>query len=119
MGSLGSLFTVVLLSWLASDQAGKHLNSVVQTLSVEWRGEDDSIAVTPGALLGSRQLGAAWMRPWNKLKGGDKSLNTDYVSSLLGKVLGQVAQGQGDLPPVTLDVAGCWGWIQEKWGRGS
>lgn len=59
----------------------------------------------------------AWMRSWNKLKGGDRSLSTDYVSSLLGKVLGQVAQGQGDLPPVTLGMAGYWSWTQEKWGR--
>lgn len=117
MGSLGFLFTLVLLSWLVSDQVGKHLNSVVQTLRVEWGWEDGSIAVATGALLGSRQLGAAWMSPWNKLKGEDKSQNTDFVSSLLGKGLGQAAQDQGNLPPVTLGVAGCWGWIQEKWGR--
>lgn len=34
MGSLGSLFTV-LLSWLVSDQVRKRLNSVVQVLNAE------------------------------------------------------------------------------------
>lgn len=92
----GSIFTII-VSWLLRDQVGKYLNSAVQVLGVDWW------VGRPGqfhwALLGWRQFASAQMRSWNTLMGGG-CLNTEsHVSSCLGKVLGQVASGKGDLPP--------------------
>lgn len=69
---------------------------------------------------------SAQMRSRNKLKGGGYLNTESHVSSCLGKVLGQVASGKGDLPPgpgrLTTSDFGC-GLLLElgpgkKWGLG-